>query len=229
MKTTIHILGLAALIFLAGCEKETEGISFETNYATFEMTGDNPFIFAMGTAYAEPGIKAIAGEEELEVNAISDVDTSKPGVYTVNYSAINPDGFEASTSRMVIVYDPNAPATDLSGTYVSGVVRTEPDGSTPRAYNNLSVTLTRTAPGIFQVTDLLGGYYALGLNYGSAYAMTGYIAFNNDDTFTLLDSHVSGWGDGLESFSSGSYNPATESLTWKSVYADSDIFTVTLK
>lgn len=229
MKTTIHILGLAALIFIAGCEKETEGISFETNYATFEMTGDNPFIFAMGTAYAEPGIKAIAGEEELEVTADSDVDTSKPGVYTVNYSATNADGFEASTSRMVIVYDPNAPTTDLSGTYVSGVIRTEADGSTPRAYNNLSVTLTKTAQGIFQVTDLLGGYYALGLNYGSAYAMTGYIALNNNNTFTLLDSYVSGWGDGLQSFSAATYNPVAKTMTWKSGYAEGDIFTVTLK
>jgi hypothetical protein len=130
---------------------------------------------------------------------------------------------------MVIVYDPAAPATDLSGAYISGVVRTEADGSSPRTYNNLAVTLTKTAPGIFQATDLLGGYYALGLNYGSAYAMTGYIALNNDNSLTLLVSYIPGWGDGLESFSSGSYNPATQSLTWKSVYAGSDIFTVTLK
>jgi hypothetical protein len=83
-------------------------------------------------------------------------------------------------------------------------------------------------PGIFYVDCLLGGYYSLGAGYGSTYAMTGYIMLNSDNTLSLISSYVSGWGDGLEDFFDGVYDPATGGLSWKSQYAGSDIFSVTL-
>lgn len=227
MKKIINLIGLAMLIFFVSCEEDTENISFETNYATFEMTGDNPLIVPIGT-FTEPGIKAMAGEEEIEVNISSDLDKDKVGIYTITYSATNPDGFGASTSRTVIVYDPEAPDTDLPGIYTSNVVRTEADGSNPRPFNELTVTLTKFLPGIYYVSDFLGGYYDQGANYGSVYAMTGYITVNTDNSLRLLSSYVAGWGDGLENFYNASYDPLAGSITWKSVYAGADIFTVTL-
>jgi hypothetical protein len=79
--------------------------------------------------------------------------------------------------------------------------------------------------GIFYVNCLLGYYYAAG--YGPAYAMTGYISLNADNTFSLITSHVQGWGDGLEAFNNATYDEETGELYWESIYAGADIFATT--
>lgn len=229
MKKIINIIGLACLTLFVSCDKETEGISFETNYATFELTGDNPFNLPLGTAYVEPGVKAMAGTEELPVTASNDIKKDVLGIYTVNYSATNADGFEANTTRTVAVYNPTAPSTDISGTYTCDVTRTEADGSAPRPKPGLSVTISKVGPGIFYVTDLLGGYYSIASGYGSAYAMTGYLSLNADNSLTLLSSYVSGWGDGLAGFMNGTYDSATGEIKWTGVYAGNDYFNSILK
>lgn len=228
MKKIINIIGLAILtLFVVSCEKDTEGISFETNYASFELTGDNPYALPVGTEYTEPGVVALAGADELEVTSSDDIDAGNLGVYTVNYSATNVDGYEAFSSRTVAVYDPSAPDTDFSGTYIPTIVRTEGDGTNPRDYAG-SVLITKVAPGVFEVSCLLGGAYSVGAGYGSAYAMHGYISLNADNTLTLLSSFLSGWGDSLADYFDGIYDPATGAISWVSVYAGGDYFTVTL-
>jgi hypothetical protein len=229
MKKILSIVGFACLSLFVSCEKETEGISFETRYATFELSGNNPFNLPVGTAYAEPGVKAKEGDKELQVTTSNNINHNKLGIYTVNYSATNSDGYQASTTRTVAVYNPTAPATDLSGTYVCDMFRTNADGGGLRTFNGLKIVITKVGPGIFYVDDLLGGYYAQGVGYGSAYAMTGYIALNADNSLTLLSSFVNGWGDGLEALNAGKYDPATGQITWKSIYASSRTFNVTLK
>lgn len=230
MKKIINIVVLACLTLFISCEKETEGVSFETNYANFTMTGPSFYNLPLGTPYAEPGLKAEAGGQDLPVTATNDIDHTKLGVYDVNYSATNVDGYGATTSRMVAVYDPVAPATDFSGDYISNMYRTNADGTGRKEFNGLSVSVTKVSPGIFYVTDLLGGYYdqGPGIAYGSAYAMTGYVALNADNTLVLLRSHVSAWGDSLTGFSNGKYDPATGQLTWTSTYATRPFY-VTLK
>lgn len=231
MKKIINIVGFACLFLFISCEKETEGISFETNYATFELTGGNPYNLPLGTAYTEPGVKAEAAGEELPVTATNDIDPSTLGIYVVNYSATNVDGFKATTTRTVAVYDPSAPATDLSADYISDMYRTNADGSGKREFLGLAVSVSKVGPGIFYVTDLLGGYYAQGpgIAYGAAYAMTGYFALNADNSLTLLSSHVASWGDGLEKLENGKYDPATGIITWTAFYAAGRPFYVTLK
>lgn len=228
MKKIIYAVGLACLSLFVSCDKETEGISFETNYATFELTGDNPYNLPLGTAYTEPGVKAMAGNDELTVLTSNNIKSNNLGVYTVNYSATNADGFESHTTRTVAVYDPSAPATDISGTYASNLVRTTISSGATRSYNNLNVTITKVGPGIFQISDFLGGYYEQGAGYGSAYAMTGYIALNADNTLTLLSSHIPGWGDSLDALNEGKYDPVKGTIKWKSAYAGLFIFSVTL-
>lgn len=229
MKKIIYIVGLACLSLFVSCDKETEGISFETNYATFELTGNNPYNLPKGNTYVEPGVKAMAGDDELTVVTSNNINSNVLGIYTVNYSATNVDGFESHTTRTVAVYDPSAPTTDISGTYVSNLVRTTIASGAIKSNNNLEVIITKVGPGIFHISDFLGGYYAQGAGYGSAYAMTGYVALNADNTLTLLSSQISGWGDSLDSLNEGKYDPSTGTITWKSVYAGSFIFSVTLK
>jgi len=229
MKKIINLMGLAILTLFVSCEKDTEDISFETNYATFELTEGTPYALPLGTPYTEPGVKAMAGDEELEVTTISNnIDETKLGGYSVVYSATNPDGYPATTTRTVGVYSPDAPDTDISGTYVSNMFRTNMTGVVQRSFSGLSVEITKIAPGIFHVSDFLGGYYEQGIGYGSAYAMTGYVALNSDNTLTLLSSHISGWGDSLDYLADATYNPETGIISWKAAYVGSYIFNVTL-
>lgn len=229
MKKIISIVGLACLSLFISCEKETEGISFETKYANFTLTGENPYNLPVGTPYTEPGVKAEAGGVEFDVIATNNIDHTTLGIYEVNYSATNVDGYEAHTTRTVAVFDPSAPATDFTGDYISDMYRLNKDGGGRREFKGLSVSVTKVGPGIFYVTDLLGGYYDQGVAYGGAYAMTGYLALNADNTLTLLSSHITGWGDGLEDLKDGKYDPATGQITWTAVYASGRSFFVTLK
>lgn len=230
MKKIIYIVGMACLSLFVSCEKETEGISFETNYANFEITGDNPYKLPKGTAYVEPGIKATAGSDELTVSASNNINHNALGIYTVSYAATNKDGYAANTSRTVAVYDPTAPATNLSGSYNCDMYRTNADGTGKKIFNGLAISINKIAPGIFYVSDLLGGYYDQGIGYGSAYAMNGFLALNTDNSLTHLSSHNDGWNDGLGGFSDGKYDPATGLITWKSTYATRPFYiTLTLK
>lgn len=227
MKNIYKIFSLFLLIgTLMSCEKDSEDISRITYYVDIALEGESSVAIALGEQYAEPGFTAMEGENDVSesVEITSNVDNNQIGVYQVSYSATNQDGFSSSTARTVVVYDPAAPDVDLSGTYNTSVVRTESDGSNPRPRSS-SIEITKVGNGVFYVNCLLGYYYAAG--YGPAYAMTGYISLNADNTFSLITSHVQGWGDGLEAFNKGTYNATTGELYWESIYAGADIFAAT--
>lgn len=228
MKTTIRILLLLVLsLSLTNCEKESEGRYRITYYAEITLEGGTVSIPVGGT-YTEPGFK---GEENgvdktSEIVVANDIDASAIGVYAVDYALENADGYFSFASRTVVVYDPAAPEGDFSGTYTTSIVRTESDGTNPRNYEGAS-TITKLGPGFFEVSCLLGGTYSIGYGYGSAYAMHGYYILNADNTLSLISSFVSGWGDGLEGFQNGVYDPGTGLPYWESIYAGGDIYAVT--
>lgn len=114
----IYKLGLLAFItmFLFSCEKETEGLSRITYYATFDMAGDDFLFVKINTAFSDPGVTATEDGKPLQVTSKGTVDTSKPGVYILQYSAVNSDGLSSSISRRVAVVN-DFPTVDLSGKY----------------------------------------------------------------------------------------------------------------
>jgi len=230
MKTTIRVLLLFVLaLSLTNCEtvKESEGRFRITYYAEITLTGGTVLIPVGGT-YTEPGF---TGEENgvdktSDIIVTDDIDASAIGAYAVDYSLENADGYLSFASRTVLVYDPAAPEDDFSGTYTTSIVRTESDGTNPRDYAG-ETTITKLGPGFFEVSCLLGGTYSIGYGYGSAYAMHGYYILNADYTLTLISSFVAGWGDGLEGFQNGVYDPGTGLPYWESIYAGSDTYAVT--
>jgi hypothetical protein len=232
MKNILNILILIFLVaFLAGCKKEltSEGVSRQTFYVTFDLTKGPLVINPKGTAFVDPGFKAMEGTSDVtsKVKIDGSVNVNKVGLYTLTYSATNSDGFSASVSRSVIVYDPAAPTTDLTGSYLSNVSRISP----ARAFTGLSVTITKKAPGFFYVSDFLGGFYDQGANYryGPAYALTGYMLLNADNTLSYVSSFNAAWGDAANSFTNGVYNPVTNGLTWRVSYTSSNYnFVITL-
>ncbi len=166
------------------------------------------------------------GDDVLETTVTGSVDENTVGVYSIVYSATNSDGYDGSATQTVFVYDPSI-TTDFSGTYPSGITRTEGDGTNPRNYVG-EVNITLVQPGIFYVDCLLGGTYSLFYGYGLAYAMTGYISVEADNSLHHLSSFVQGWGDGLEGFQNGLYNGVTGIPYWESIYANGDIYAITL-
>jgi hypothetical protein len=116
MKIFKYIIIIIAFFSFFGCDKDTEGISRITEYATFDMKGEAFMFVLKNSTFTDPGIAAYQGETELSVATKGTVDTSVPGVYTIQYSATNSDGFPASTQRDVAVVAA-MPTKDLSGTY----------------------------------------------------------------------------------------------------------------
>ena len=59
--------------------------------------------------------------------------------------------------------------------------------------------------------------------------MTGYVQLLSDNTIKLLSSHVENWGDSLDSFENGKYDPATGEISFDAAYAGQMTFHVILK
>ena len=80
------------------------------------MNGESFVKVNVGGSFNDPGCVATMGGEDVtdQIQVNSNVDTSKPGFYNVNYVVYNDDGFPASASRTVMVVDPN----NFAGVYL---------------------------------------------------------------------------------------------------------------
>ena len=238
-KILFNIMICAGLVALASCEKKvtTEDPSTITYYVSFELNGDATMLVPINTAFKDPGV--IATENGADVNdhvvvtitdpngaALKSIPTTAPGLYTVDYSAVNADGFPASTSRTVIVYDPAVTAS-IAGTYATDIDQSIYNKNPFSAWiaakgypgNSATVTFTEVAPGFFRCTDLLAGWYCQIRGYGSKYNMTGIVTLNADNTLTLIQSYIAGWGDSLDYIKNAVYDPETGIITYDSSYA----------
>ena len=155
----------------------------------------------------------ITGADKININVA--------GLYPITYSATSPDGYTWSESRTVAVCDPKI-TTDLSGTW-------DVDPNSYRVYNGAEVAMggayalkiSKLAPGIFKFSDLFGGWYDQRAGYGAAYAIVGQMQLTADNKVICLNSSNTPWGDTLNAFLNGVYDPATETITWDAIYNDS--------
>ncbi len=210
---------LTSIISLVSCGSDELTDSRITQYVTITLKGGQIYTLPVGTTYQDPGFSATQGTTDVtsSVKVDGTADGSKVGYYPVTYSATNPDGFSSSVTRMVFVYNPKI-TTDLSGSYKiqSGSYR-DYQGTVTK-FSGQVVTLSQVASGVFSISDWLGGYYDQLKGYGSSYAMPGYMGLGADNTFSGLYGHVSAWGDSYDSVS-GSYDPATGTVTLDVAYA----------
>ena len=116
----IFILGMIVFgLSFISCETDsTDHISQVTYYANMSLNGDALVVLTQGETYTEQGAEAEASGEKLDVKTDGTVNTNKPSVYKIKYSAINSDGFPAYVTRTVIVLSDKLSAIDLSGTFV---------------------------------------------------------------------------------------------------------------
>ena len=225
---------------LTSCNDDNDELTDSrlTYYVNLEMLGDAFVQVPIGTPYTDAGCKATMNGQDatsrIVTTGLDAIDVNTAGLYTVTYSAVNDDGFPASVSRTVAVCDPTI-TTNIAGTWTTqgGTKRDyyKADGTiTTTPFPGYSIKITKAAPGIFYVTDFFAGYYDQRAGYGSLYACKGYLQLLADNTLVCLSNGVAGWGDSLdEGTFSGSYDPATETLTWQEDYAGSMTFYITLQ
>ena len=228
------LLLIFSVLFLFSCDKETEGVSRITYYVDLTLKGNPVEFVSLGGTYVEPGWEAYEEGEDVsdKVQVSGNVNTSKAGLYTLTYVAYNTDGFPKTATRQVVVSDPT-PSPLESGFYkVSKSSNRTSLGSGPGSTGSKeyasepTILIYQVSPGKFYISDFMGGYYEVGRGYGSRYAMTGHFILNDNNTLTLSDSFIAGWGDSLDDLVNGIYDPATKTLIYTAQYAGSYDFNV---
>ncbi len=166
-----NLFFLAALAGLASCSKDnfnypagTVGISKIVYFPSIAIKGSKIIAVQQGAAYTDAGATAILNGAAAQYTVSPTISSSTaPGIYTVTYTAANPQGFTATDFRIVVVVsttvwnDATANANDFSGTYA-------------RTSNGVTSTWTKIAPGTYQVENPGGatsgaGLYVIVQNY----------------------------------------------------------------
>ena len=120
----------------------TVGISRIVYFAQLNLKGSPYMSVVSGQTFTDPGCTASAGGDSLTVTASGTVNTSQPGIYTITYTALNAQGFAATTSRTVAVL----PGAELAGVDISGSYFYVATGG-----NNS--TVAKQAPGFYSTTN----------------------------------------------------------------------------
>ncbi len=218
----IMLLLLTSVVAFTSCDNDSSaGHTRITYYPVLSVNGGSTMYVNKGAAFTDPGCAAELNGQDIasQVKVSGSVDTSKSGVYTLTYSAVNEDGFSASVSRRVIVTDP---ADAVEGIYYTTSVTCNGSSKYDGAYEILVIG---NGDGTYSVTDLLGGWYAQGRGYGSNYAMVGIVKVAADGTVSMLNSSIAGWGDSLLGFE-GTYDAENYGFSWDAEYVSSLVFHV---
>ncbi|WP_353717919.1 DUF5011 domain-containing protein [Dyadobacter sp. 676] len=120
MKKGIKLLMVALTLFAAfSCDEDkvTEGISTITYYPIITLKGDQWNVVKVGGTFTDAGATAKEGDKDIEVKVTGSVDTKTPGVYVIQYDAVNKDGYSSTEYRYVGVISNAAWGVDISGSY----------------------------------------------------------------------------------------------------------------
>lgn len=183
MKKNLILLLSAALLALAtSCEKTSQGLTRITYYPVISLQGDNPYVVQLGGTYTEPGYSASLNGEDYTsgVKVDSNVNPAVPGIYSVTYSATNPDGCSWSTTRDVYVLNPGGVANVYIAHCWMGA----------RDYKGIPTVISPVSDGVYEIDDMCGGFYYAGRypGYEPTYDFHADTQFslNEDGSFNIL-------------------------------------------
>ncbi|SEN65434.1 protein of unknown function [bacterium A37T11] len=218
---------------MQACKKETsDGLTAITYYATLNLLGDEIVSVDKGSTYEDAGVYAEMQGEDItdQVKTTSDVNTAEIGLYHINYSVVNAEGFTVTASRIVCVNDPTSTPIKSGGyTVKAGTNRLTIATAVTTPYSGYPLVIYQVEPGVFYISDFLGGYYDVRAGYGSTYAMVGHFKLNSNNTITMIDSSIAGWGDSLDGVTKGKFDPATGRISFTASYAGSYDFNVIIE
>lgn len=212
MKILIYsVVVMFCSVIFSSCEKDYEShITKVTPAPVMELIGGNPIVLFKGTPYIDPGIHAmqIVGNDttELTYEIINDVKVDIPGTYKLLYKVVNSENVPFHISRRVsIVSFTGYDVFEIpSGTY---------DGIRVNRGKGGTVQITKLAPGVYQISDLLAGYYDQYVGYGPETAAPGILVINQDGTMRSELGNTVAWGE--ITGTNFAFDKATNVLTFK--------------
>ena len=135
--------------------KGTVGSSKIVYFPLIATNGNKIVAVTQNGTYTDAGATATLNGAPVDFTTSQTVNTATPGIYTLIYTAANPQGFTATDWRMVVVVptavanDPVVGANDFSGVYL-------------RPATGVTSTWTKVASGVYQVENP-GGSSGVGL------------------------------------------------------------------
>ena len=125
MKIKYLIAIFFTITAFAACNKDdnfnyapgTVGISKIIYFPSVTINGDRLIILNEGDTYTEPGVVATLNGDSVQYTTTGQVNASVPGVYDLQYTAVNEQGYSASDWRTVVVIGNDVADNDFSGTY----------------------------------------------------------------------------------------------------------------
>lgn len=230
MKKILLYSFLLTLFFgVVSCDKESEDISTLTSYVTIVLEGDEVVFHQKGTPWVDPGYSATEAGEDVTADVVATTpDIDNIGSYTLTYTAVNSDGYSGSVSRKVVVYSPGLSTLDISGTYSGDVFRLNTSDNSTRSFADNEVVITATSvPGLYHISDWIGGFYNVGYGYGAGYAFTGYFEMISPTEFNHIESS-NPWGDPADEVINWNYDVNNSVLTYNFMWIGKYDFALTL-
>ena len=208
----LYIFLLVLVPIIQSCDKESEDHSFTTYYPTLELKGDESVSVIYGEDYNDPGCFAEVNGNDVssDVEITTDFQKNEYGIFTVNYKITNADGYLATSSREIVVINPN---DKVSQGYIT-ITNTRDDIDVEYT---TSILFNYQGPNTYYISDLLGGFYSQGRGYGNDYALPGTIKIEDDGTVSLLNSGTCAFG-GAASNVSGTYDLENKTFSIKTTY-----------
>lgn len=189
MKGFIQYSSVLIILSILSCNKKdnfnypagTVGHSSIVYFPAVAIKGNHLIILQQGATFTDPGVTATLNGKAVTAAPSVTVDTNTPGIYNINYTATNPQGYSASDWRTVVVIGNDVAANDFSGTYL-------------RSATGVTSTWTKTGPGQYIVDNPGGagvgvGYDVIAVNYtGNKIAIPKQIASDPSGTQGVVSS-----------------------------------------
>lgn len=212
---------VAALVSTTGCKDSTAGLTYITYYPVIELKGETSIEHNKNTEFVDPGFTATINGEDVsdQVDISSDLDVSKTGIYTIGYTIVNADGFAASASRTIFVYDFDDP---VIGDYLVDTEKSFYEYNGTQAYpQSFQVNVRCESDSTYLIDDMFANWFSIVKEKGEAAKMEGVISIADNDSISLVRSYVPQWKDGLNSLSNGKFDKENKTLEWVVDYTKS--------
>lgn len=206
----IAVVILSSIIFTS-CEKDYEShITKVTPAPVLELIGGNPMVLFKGTPFVDPGIHAIeivnGDTTELTYEVVNSVNVNIPGTYKIFYKVLNSEKVPFYISRRVSI-------VSFTGYDVFEIPTGNYNGIRVNKGRGGTVNITKLAPGVYQISDLLAGYYDQAVGYGPDYAAPGILVISDDGSIRSELGNTAGWGEVIGT--NFAFDKATNVLTFK--------------
>ncbi|AWH83824.1 hypothetical protein HYN59_01250 [Flavobacterium album] len=220
-------LGLLAIVLaFTSCSPDEPIHSSITNYPVITVAGDDVIFVHQGEPFTDPGATATIDGNEVPVTTTyigryrgnvftGTLDTNIADVYTVQYSAMNEDGFSGVSTRQVIVANTGDLVNSIEGVYTSTVFRNGSQGNPSSAYTDIEyILIWKNANGTYQVSDSFGGWYLFARAIANSETPGGVIVANDITTndFSFPGTQTNLYFGGSSEIESLEVDPATKTL-----------------